>query len=461
VPSTRRSRSNKGSRRSDPATPPDGRVKTPSTGERQTVVVLGAGADHAYGVPLVGSLLPELANYAKSDGRPVHDAIRKKLPYIRFTFDKLAGDTSHAFLTRLFSGGSEEVAPLRSSVEKLKVNEEYVAVGRMLDQICTMAEKNQLGGSDLKALGQVAGSSTDMGDMDYILDPSGLTLTELPATALRTSFHRALMELDTFDSSERSALELFIASMSNIEQMLSEFFTLFLTGRSGDQKNYLYIIWMLWAFMQSKSHGRLTKDDSIYAKLPTLTHRIITLNYTNFFLPPTRRRVQYFHGRLDDVLHLDTRVVSTANLSSAAPNELAAFVSTLRLDVKQTSALDVPAIVPPTSFKPLMSRQQLLSWAKADEFVQLADVVIVVGYSFAAADEHFNGMLRDCTARIVVVNPDLDSVSAAAANALGVDISKLTDKEFSGFRAKTSRRLSCLGATAEQLDGNLVDLCLA
>lgn len=61
---------------------------------------------------MVATLLPELAQFARVDGRPISEALRKELPYLRFTFDKLAGDKTDSFLGNLFSGGLDELKPL-------------------------------------------------------------------------------------------------------------------------------------------------------------------------------------------------------------------------------------------------------------------------------------------------------------------------------------------------------------
>jgi hypothetical protein len=44
-------------------------------------------------------------------------------------------------------------------------------------------------------------------------------------------------------------------------------------------------------------------------------------------------------------------------------------------------------------------------------------VIVIVGYSFAMADEHFNDLLRHTktTTRILVVNPNADAAGRSAA----------------------------------------------
>jgi hypothetical protein len=74
--------------------------------------------------------------------------------------------------------------------------------------------------------------------------------------------------------------------------------------------------------------------------------------------------VRFFHGRLDRYLHVEDRSVVTDDaLLKAAVNvpAIAKFVEGLRLDVTKAPQIDMPSIVPPISFKPVMSREQLLT----------------------------------------------------------------------------------------------------
>ncbi|HUY09183.1 MAG TPA: hypothetical protein VMW80_06995, partial [Candidatus Dormibacteraeota bacterium] len=159
---------------------------------------------------------------------------------------------------------------------------------------------------------------------------------------------------------------------------------------------------------------------------------------------------------------LDTRVateVPSDVLATGDQSRVAAFVQARRLDVEQGFRLDVPALVPPTLFKPVMSREQLLVWADADQALQRATVVVVVGYSFGIADEHFNDLLRKCNplSRIVVVNPDPGAPIDAACRLLRLDRDQL--KPIPGpLPMRGSGRLIYVKARAEDIDRALLDL---
>lgn len=459
MPSRHRSREQAHDRASSVQTVSDA---TRSAETRRLVIVLGAGADHAYGVPLVSDLLPELATFTRGEGAPISKALREQLPHLVFSFDKYAAKKGDQIVAELFDNAADLVPTLRSAAHKLASSDELRPIGAVIEKLCQQAEANQLVGSDLAGLAKIADAVGDIGDAEPLLDPSKVTLTELAATGLRRTFQRALIQGGNLTQEERDVMALFVESTSNIEELLSNCFMLYTLGRASDQRKYLYIAWMLWAFLWLKSRCATMVPSSIYAKLPGFGADVITFNYTNFFDPQTAKRVLYFHGSLTGYLRADDRRLVTDDKQQSQAldvEKVAAFVRSLRLDATQAPALDMPAIVPPISFKPVMSRQQILDWADADDTLQRATHVVVVGYSFASADEHFNDLLRNTpsTSRLLVVNPDSETVLKRACRVLDVDLSTLSSRTVDGFTLLSSRRLSCLTAKAEDITPELLD----
>jgi hypothetical protein len=429
------------------------------------VFVLGAGVDLIYGVPLVAQLLPELAKFARSDGLPVSKALKAKLPNLRFSFDKYAAKKGDQLLVDLFGSASDTVPTLQSAAKKLMAEEELKPIATVLEKLCQQAEANLLAGSDLSGLAKIAESIGDVGEAEPLLDPSKITLTEPAATALRRSFQRVLIGGPDLTEHEREMLGLFVESTSNIEELLSHYFTLYSLGDRAAQRNYLYIAWMLWSFLWLRSRSTSLRSNSIYAKLALLGGDVITFNYTDFFDPQTAKRVVYFHGSLAGYLRADDRQLVTDDQQQRKALDVegvVAFLHSLRLDVGQGGALDLPAIVPPISFKPVMSRRQILDWASADKVLQSASHIVVVGYSFGLADEHFNDLLRStpATSRVLVVNPNCEAVTERVCDIFGIDSSTLSTGSVDEFPVLSSRRLSCLGATAEDVTPELLEAVL-
>lgn len=402
----------------------------------------------------------ELAAFVKGEGAPIDRALRKKLPYLHFSFDRYAAGQGDALVVQLFTDADDLVPTLSAAAEKLKSDASMAPVGDMIEQLCQMARSNRLTGTNLEALARLAGDSSQIGDAEPIIDPQKITLSHTPAAALRSVFQQALARGQDFSRRERQVLELFIVSTSNIEELLSHYFTLYTVGKHSDQKTFLYIAWLLWAYLRLRSAGRSSRTSSLYSRLPGLGGDVITFNYTDFFVGPMETRVKYFHGRLDRYLRVDDRtsVATDALKAAASVDGVVEFFDQVRLDVAQIPQVDFPAIVPPISFKPVMSREQLLVWADADQCLQRADEVVIVGYSFATADEHFNDLLRKTppSCRVFVVNPDLETAMPAACRVLNVDPQTLARKQIAGFDVQASRRVSGVAAKAEQLDAELL-----
>jgi hypothetical protein len=412
----------------------------------------------------MSTLLRELAAFANGDGAPIHSALKKKLPNLRFNFEKYAGDQSFEMVRQLFSSDSQDlVAILRTTASQLQDDPDAAAVGLLIERLCTFGEINQMSGDDATGVARFAGSQTDLSGGESVLDPEHIVLTPTMARGLRQAFVRAIQDDDPFDEHQRRKVEYFIEATSNVEQLMSLYFMKYMLGRPADQKAFLYIVWMLWAYLRIRSSNPRVKPNSIYEKLPEIGGEVITFNYTSFFKGRDSRHACFFHGRLSEYLQLDTRVVITNDslLNAATSVEtVIQFIEGLRLDVVDSPAIDVPSIVPPTKFKPVMSRAQLMTWARADALLQHASSVVVIGYSFAMADEHFNDLIRHSQAglRVIVVNPDIAAVSREAARVLGISADALVDETRGAFATKRAGRLLCVAANAEDVTPQFLDM---
>ncbi len=88
-------------------------------------------------------LMPSLAEFARGNGGEINKALRKKLPHLRFSFDKYAADQGDEFVSRLFSDSSDVVPTLRSAIAKLQADPDLQSVGEVIDRLCRMAERKQ------------------------------------------------------------------------------------------------------------------------------------------------------------------------------------------------------------------------------------------------------------------------------------------------------------------------------
>lgn len=452
MPPQRRHRSNSGL-----FTDEQGGTTTVRPLKERHVFILGAGADVGFGIPPMATLLRQLAAFAKSDGEPIHKYLRSQLKGMQFTFDAYAGDQSNDMLRQLLSSDNQQLIEiLRTTAFHLRADDRAAPMAPLLERLSTIGENNQLPGEVATALAVFGGSNEDVSGGEAIIDPGKHALTRTATQALRQAFLLALDIQDGYSDEQRERVQYFVDATSNIEELLSLHFARYILGEVREQKKFLYIIWMLWAFLRFKSTQRPTAKASIYDQFPSLSGKIITFNYTDFFQARTLRDVCYFHGRLSEYLQLDTRAVvrDTPLLTGATtPQGIVRFLESVRLDLTKPQMIDVPSIVPPIAFKPVTSREQLLTWAAADQLIQEASTAVVVGYSFAMADEHFNDLLRHANPdlKVVVVNPDLEVASYQASRVLGVDTTTFTSESRGGVEVRRSGRLVCAKAYAEQV----------
>lgn len=464
---SKRTTSRAGAAKTRPAAKTRAAVRQPSQGVRRRrrpgrfVAILGAGADQFYGIPTVAQLLPEIAEFSRTTGRDINKVLRSRLGRLQFSFDKHAADRGSALITDLFSGGEELIPTLRSVATKAKGVPAAEAVAAVFDHLCNMAEQNQLSADEARALAALIEEKGELGDVEPLLDPTKITLSSLPGQAFRHAYQLVFRGELGLSTREQSALEFFVTATSNIEELLSLYFMRFSIGTDHDRKVFAYLLWMLWAFLWVRSANLPLKDTSIHVRLPKLGADIVTFNYTTLFDQSMLERVHFFHGRLDEYLRLDTRDLIRISALSVdnSTDAIVEFIEALRLDASQLPEFDIPAIVPPTSFKPVMSRRQLRCWLAVDDLLQNASRILIVGYSFATADEHFNDLLRhaSATARVVIVNPDALQPAKAASRILGLDASSFVQKRRRSWETFETGRLLSIAARAEDVSQEMID----
>jgi hypothetical protein len=432
------------------------------SGGQRALFVLGAGVEYVLGMPTMQTLMTDLVRYATAEGAPVSDAIRKPLRWLSFSFDKFAGEQRDDLIQRVFEGDTNLLHTLRSISGKLPKTPNMLAFSTLVDRMGRMGEVNLIQGADLEAVRAALGE--DLGEVLSLVETGKIPLTDAPRLVLRNALREAQTSGAEFTEAEREALDDLLVATSNIEQLLADFFTQFLTGRRADQCRYLYLAWMLWAFLRHKVTTSSSLDLSLYPRLSDLTNRVITFNYTQFVSQaiPASSQVTFFHGRMDQLLHLDNReVVQMPQHLFATTDEssVVKFIQTLNLDVRAYPKVDLPGIVPPAMLKPIMSRQQLLAWAAADHALQEATLVVCAGYSFAVADEHFNDLVRHCNpySRIVMVNPDQGAPLSSLCRILGLDHQNLKRATVGSYRMQQAGRLVYVQAKAEDITRQLLE----
>ena len=414
----------------------------------KTVYILGAGVDVPFGLPLADGLLRELGSFAKGEGQNVSKALKDKLGggrRVRFSFDKYVSNQSETFAERILTDRSLS-ENIEGALAKLPANgsESATAISKMVTQLRTISEANELDEPTAVAIAKFGGEAEDMADLS-ILRMRGVALNPAPRSAMLQVF-RAAQAQEDLTAEERAALGDVVATMTNFEDLLTELFAGFYSDKISDIRNYLYVAWLLWAYMRWKSiQARSEPEDtkSFYQHVADIGSEdsVITFNYTTIGDSPADQTV-WFHGdclsyiRHDrgELIQGDDGVVEAQGL-----DDLATFISGLEMDVDEKKFL-LPAVVPPSALKPVINREFISRWSKAEQVMKDADLLIAVGYAFNRVDSHFNDLFRYAATgkRVAVINPALEESRMAVTRILGVEPSSLTTMTKFGFEVLRS-----------------------
>ena len=439
------------------------------------VHILGAGVDKPLGMPLADELMGDVANFAEGTGKPIADVLRSRLSRLRFSFNKHTGEQGETFAARVLVEDTQTLDTAKGILARyLKdhQNEDTSHVEAVHKVIVTLEEirdKNQIDDQTLKPLAEISGEQYQESGGDFIVDPRGVNLTPLVRQAFRKTF-QGLMQEDSVSQEEREALTRMATAIMNVEELLGELFSGFYTKRAADQKQYLFVAWLFWAYLRLKMDESLNNDKKgFYAYLDTLgdNHQFITLNYTARFFPQTiRPRVHFFHGDCLSYIRLETRDLIKENQQSQqanSPESIATFLSSLGIDLGNQKIF-LPGIVPPLSVKPVICREHLETWYQCGKLIDEAANIVVTGYSFNLADEHFNDLLRkrrgSVDTKIVVINPDLDGTTRNVCKILSQDIGHLNEMTLADFECRRSGNLTFVKAKTEQLSPDVIQQLL-
>jgi hypothetical protein len=142
-------------------------------------------------------------------------------------------------------------------------------------------------------------------------------------------------------------------------------------------------------------------------------------------------------------------------LSATPNNELTMVVDSDRdrdrTDLKQW----FDELWSPLRLKPILSHRYISLWSQASDWVQEAKHIVVVGYSFNNADEHFNDILRvhpdrhnDVIAPEAVTNYFLSRMEKV----FGTAASQYSHCKVQGLNCRKARKIRLIAARADQVD---------
>ena len=431
----------------------------------KTVYILGAGVDRALGLPLANELLAELGKFSAGEGKEISKVIKDKLGggnRVRFSFDKYKANQGENFAERMLT--DPEMAEKLKSILQEKGSDssrEHEAIRSILEQLDEIRNANQLDDDTADAIARIAGESIDMAD-DDMLNFRGVSFNSTTRDAV-LKFFRSLQSVEGLSEEEQNALVALVASMTDIENLLTELFAGFYTDNATSTRKYLYVSWLLWTYMwwqARKARQNMATSNSFYSLLRDIgdDDAVVTFNYTRLGNFPQDRTVE-FHGDCfsyikyphGGLIRGDERVTEASSIE-----EIKRFIGGLDIDIEGKQIV-LPAIVPPSAMKPVIHHEFVERWSTARELMNASDLLIVVGYAFNRVDSHFNELFRESAKgkKVAVVNPDIEGIKKEMDRLIGIHDSSSAEYRIESIDTLRFEDLLLVPVAGEKVSGKL------
>jgi len=424
--------------------------------------VLGAGVDYVLGLPVLNTLFRDLSEFARGAGKAVNKAIRNHAKRVPFDLQTYSGDEAENLGQKLLGSHTHLLPRILAALDKHPeaASENITAIKSIMTRLSHMKNENELDESLVGQLSRIAGEP-DGDAADTLLDTKHIAFRPKIRQAIKTVLSQAAGEIPNLTREEREAFAEIIAILSNFEELLGNLFTGFFTKHIPDQKKYFYLAWLFWAYIRYREDaGRGNRERSFYKTLPDvgLGSSIITFNYTDFFYDNARPTNGWFHGDSKSFIRFHRReyVANDVQFREATTLErMTAFIDELHIDwTRDPPEVALPAFVPPLAVKPIICTEYLERWYECGQKIKAAKKVVILGYSFSVADEHFNDLIRkgNQDAKLIVIDPNLDAVVTRVCQVVNYDQRNLSAAAVQGLECKTGGRLTFVKAKSEEIN---------
>lgn len=419
------------------------------------LLILGAGVEKTVGIdmPLANDLVPQIRDfiYNNETGKQVDAALRVIIKGLRFNYD----DFVKKAVDKLASDFRKEVNQILVQITEVvqfdnTLTQEQLDLSRivvsLLEKIQKLQEDVVLDEDTAELISNVF---TDISVTDEnIIDLGKLTFT------------------DTFDLVMKKVLELSIRepnhpvlkhvykNLMDFENLLLKHFIGFYNENETEIKKYLYISWSLWAFLVFKERN-VSKPIPFYCSISNTT-KVITFNYTSLAFQ-TFSDVTYFHGDLRKYIRLDNR--NQIDIDDYENVDIVQFIKDIVSSntAFETKRFVIPSIIPPLKLKPVLSNEYIDIWFHAVETIRNSSKIIIAGYSFNYADEHFNDLIRkNNDKKICIIDPNAENIIKNLERIFSHRISDYTKSKVQEKEAFQNGKLKIIKASAHEI--NIDDL---
>lgn len=391
-----------------------------------SVVVLGAGVDATLGFPTSADLIPRIVDFLETEeGRLIDATLRKAIGGVRFHFDKFVSNA----IDRLAKDLDKELVTICRNIRyELDHNASLVdghrKMGNLIVRLFRKIIDIKTGATiDAETESLISEVFNTVVKDDTIIDFNHLNYTDTFKSLIVEILQRSMHE------SGNPILRHVYKNILDIEQLLSQYFYGFYTDRISYMRDYLYISWILWAYLVSEEQriAQTTTNDSteshshtLYDQLRGTDSQLLTFNYTTCAYQASSKAI-YFHGSLMEYVDVENKNdfmldnLLTLNLQDFVQHRLAEELS---FD-SEHRAIPIPSFLPPLKLQPLLSKRYIDTWYKASQLMLRASRIIILGYSFNSIDSFFCDILRENRdAQIIIINKDLETVSRHVCNIL-------------------------------------------
>lgn len=389
----------------------------------ETLLIIGAGVDRTKGIdfPLANTLLSAISNYAENEGKQVDNKLRETLPNLRFTFSTIITQAIEKITTRDIQEQRSMITRLQKVTDAIGEDNEIKKHGmllvRLFDKLVTITQNAELDQEIEDLIKEVfRDKASEYLSSDSIVDIHKMSLSDTFKAVLKATLRLALK------GENHQIAQALGSEMLNIENLLIEKFLGFYNHRQSDIKNYIYISWMMWAYLvfaEKQVISRLQIEGMpipFYSNIPQ-NWKAITLNYTSFLEKQLgKENVIYFHGGLSEYVNMTDRTYM--DIDNYQNIDIIQFIEDcvkpnihISENENEVQRHVIPALVPPLKLKPVLSSKYIEKWHNAAQWIKDTEKIIIIGYSFNSADDHFNDILRQNYSgkTIYIIAPDVDS----------------------------------------------------
>lgn len=430
-----------------------------NNGQRKpgTVVILGAGVDATLGIPTSATFIPKIVDYLQTDeGKMVDEQLRKQLKRMTFHFDKFVSNA----IDRLAKDLDGEIDNICRNVNKEleeneRLDENECKMGRLIVKLFGM----------IRAVKQ--GAVIDDETQQLIEDVLGITakddaIIDFSRISYTETFKGIIVDIlqQSMRKGDSPILRHVYRNLLDIERLLAQYFYGFYSNQTGYIKTYVYISWMMWAFLVHEEKRVLAEHAGqgtplpIYAQLQGSGCQIISFNYTSYARQCSNDAL-YFHGSLMEYVDIENK--NDFTLDSIADIDLEDFFTNRLPDELSFEgdrrACPIPTFLPPLKLQPVISKRYIATWYKSAEAIAQAHDIYILGCSFSTPDDYFCDMLRaNREARITIYDRNLTAVAPNVCRIFQLNPNRYSKQTIDGKEVRTyDNRITLVQGELEEL----------